>query len=229
MQVQALVKKKSTNIPISKTEFKKAGSSRKKVDRQLARSKKSVVTAIPADDLDSLKKSKKRVLAIDCEFVGAGPEGKESVLARVSIVNEQGDAVYDKYVLPTSKVTDYRTEFSGIRSCDLLKGEPFDNVQQEVKDIMADNIIVGHSFHNDLKVLGIGHARRQTRDTAKYTLIQRKCDSKGRTPSLKLLAQKLLGISIQTGEHCSVEDAKIVMALYQMYKQPWEESYRRRF
>uniref|UniRef100_A0A8B9CXQ0 Exonuclease domain-containing protein n=1 Tax=Anser brachyrhynchus TaxID=132585 RepID=A0A8B9CXQ0_9AVES len=54
-------------------------------------------------------------VAMDCEMVGVGPKGEDSIVARVSIVNQFGKCVYDKYVKPTEEVTDYRTAVSGIR------------------------------------------------------------------------------------------------------------------
>merc|ERR1711874_755724 len=51
-----------------------------------------------------------RILGLDCEMVGIGPNGNKSSFARVSIVNESGDVVYDKYVKQTKEVTDYRTD-----------------------------------------------------------------------------------------------------------------------
>ena len=51
-----------------------------------------------------------RAVAIDCEMVGVGENGKDSVLARVSLVNQFSDCIYDKYVMPTETVTDYRTK-----------------------------------------------------------------------------------------------------------------------
>lgn len=61
-------------------------------------------------------------VAIDCEFVGVGYQGKDSVLARVSIVNQFGHVLLDKFVKPKEKVTDYRTRFSGVRPKDLVNG-----------------------------------------------------------------------------------------------------------
>ena len=55
-------------------------------------------------------------------MVGVGPNGKESVLARVSIVNYHGAVQMDEYVRPKERVVDYRTEFSGIRPKDLANG-----------------------------------------------------------------------------------------------------------
>ena len=46
---------------------------------------------------------------MDCAVVGVG-EMKESVLARVSIVNRHGVCVYDKFVETKEPVTDYRTK-----------------------------------------------------------------------------------------------------------------------
>lgn len=64
-------------------------------------------------------------MALDCEMVGVGDEGIESALARVSIVNQHGHCVYDKFVDPGEKVTDYRTQFSGIRPHNLVNGKLF--------------------------------------------------------------------------------------------------------
>lgn len=59
---------------------------------------------------------------MDCEMVGVGPKGEESIAARVSIVNQYGKCVYDKCVKPTQPVTDYRTAVSGIRPENLKQG-----------------------------------------------------------------------------------------------------------
>ena len=57
------------------------------------------------------------ILALDCESVGVEKEGKFTTsrlsnefnhLARVSIVNQKGDCIYDKHVKPTEKVKHYR-------------------------------------------------------------------------------------------------------------------------
>ena len=61
-------------------------------------------------------------VAMDCEMVGVGPEGAESILARVSIVNFFGHCLYDKYVKPSATVTDYRTHVSGIRRENIENG-----------------------------------------------------------------------------------------------------------
>lgn len=113
----------------------------------------------PDDQLkDSQEKSANqkvltKALAIDCEMVGVGENGKDSILARVSIVNQHNECVYDKHVIPTEPVTDYRTSVSGIRPSDLKKSNnalPFSVVQKEVSEILESRILVGHALHNDL-------------------------------------------------------------------------------
>ncbi len=37
-----------------------------------------------------------KLLAMDCEMVGVGRDGSESILARASIVNHFGHCIYDK-------------------------------------------------------------------------------------------------------------------------------------
>ncbi|KAG0714952.1 RNA exonuclease 4 [Chionoecetes opilio] len=56
-----------------------------------------------------------KVIAMDCEMVGVGMNGKDSILARVSLVNHHGKVLYDKFVKPTEEVVDYRTAISGVQ------------------------------------------------------------------------------------------------------------------
>lgn len=63
-----------------------------------------------------------RYLALDCEMVGVGPDGRESALARVSLVNYHGAVQLDVFVRPRERVVDYRTQFSGVRARDLVDG-----------------------------------------------------------------------------------------------------------
>lgn len=59
-----------------------------------------------------------KVISLDCEMVGT--ETGDSMLARVVVVNEKGNLIYDKYVLPQEDVHDYRTKYSGIRENHLI-------------------------------------------------------------------------------------------------------------
>ena len=94
-----------------------------------------------------------KAIAMDCEMVGVGYTGSESILARVSIVNHFGHCIYDRYVKPREKVTDYRTAVSGIRPSDIENANDFKTVQKEVSDILNNRILVGHAIRHDLKVI----------------------------------------------------------------------------
>ncbi|XP_009997269.1 PREDICTED: RNA exonuclease 4, partial [Chaetura pelagica] len=161
-----------------------------------------------------------RAVAMDCEMVGVGPKGEDSIVARVSIVNQFGKCIYDKYVKPTEEVTDYRTAVSGIRPENIKTGEDFKTVQKEVAEILSGRILVGHALRNDLKVLFLDHPKKKIRDTQKYKPFRERVKT-GR-PSLKLLCEKLLNIQVQTSEHCSIQDAQAAMKLYTLEKKKWE-------
>ena len=161
-------------------------------------------------------------LALDCEMVGIGPDpDKVSALARISIVNVKGAQVYDSYVLPTEPVTDYRTSTSGITAKLLRKARPFDVVQQEVADLIADRLIVGHDIRHDLAALGLPHPKKDVRDTCRYPPYRELVS--GSTPGLRMLSQKVLGVKIQSGPHSSLEDARATMALFWREKEEFEE------
>lgn len=171
-----------------------------------------------------------KALAMDCEMVGVGEHGVDSILARVSLVNEFCECVYDKYVMATEKVTDFRTKVSGIRANDLKKGHafPFDQVQKEVSKLIEGRILVGHAIHNDLKVLFLSHPKKKIRDTQRCKIFRTIAPSLGGLAPLKKLAKTILDFDIQDGEHDSVQDAQATMRLYKTYKKEWETYLRTR-
>ncbi|XP_020637333.3 apoptosis-enhancing nuclease [Pogona vitticeps] len=172
-----------------------------------------------------LRKPKKCV-AIDCEMVGTGPSGRTSELARCTVVNYDGDVIYDKYILPELPVVDYRTRWSGITRRDLQTACPFRVAQGEILQILRDKIVVGHAIHNDFRALRYFHPRPWTRDTSQCPLLSQKMGLKVKdSVSLKNLASQLLKKKIQVSKHghSSVEDAQTSMELYRLVEVPWEE------
>lgn len=161
-------------------------------------------------------------VAMDCEMVGTGLNGCNSELARVSIVNGNGEVVLDEFVNPRGYITDYRTRWSGITPRLIRKyGKPFEEIQQKVYDIIKNRIVIGHALQNDFSVLFLDHPRSAIRDTSKYKPLSMMVG--GGTPSLKRLATEILGIDIQSGAHSSVEDSRACMALYKLYRNYWED------
>jgi DNA polymerase III epsilon subunit-like protein len=115
-------------------------------------------------------KIKDKYVGLDCEMVGIGLSGKQSALARCCMVDFDGSVIYDKYVRPKGFVTDFRTQWSGIRKQDLRAGEAITllECQENVTALLKDKILVGHALKNDLDVLMLGHPKKMIRDTATF-------------------------------------------------------------
>ena len=177
------------------------------------------------------------VIALDCEMVGCGEDGKRSVLARVSVVNEDGNVVLDTFVSPGERVVDYRTRVSGVRASDLRDAPPFKEIQRKMADILKGRTLIGHALKNDLKCLLLDHPKSMMRDTALYRPLTRplRADERARiggaargrgSRSLRELCKEHLGLEIQTGEHSSVDDARAALLLYRKCAVAWERELR---
>ncbi|KAF9476879.1 ribonuclease H-like protein [Pholiota conissans] len=165
-----------------------------------------------------------KYLSLDCEMVGVGIDGAESSLARISLVNFYGAVILDEFVRQKERVVDYRTQWSGIRESDMINAHKFEDIQKRVADLLQDRILVGHAVHNDLKALLLSHPRPQTRDTQIYAYKFGVVKSK--RPALRNLVKQELGLTIQTGEHSSITDARATMAVYRLHKREWEKGSR---
>ncbi|NXT66604.1 AEN nuclease, partial [Chaetops frenatus] len=167
-----------------------------------------------------------KYVAIDCEMVGTGPQGRLSELARCSVVNYEGDVIYDKYVQPELPVVDYRTRWSGITRQHMKNAIPFKAAQAEILKILKDKIVVGHAIHNDFQALKYFHPKDRTRDTSQSPVLKKRAGLPIRANvSLKNLARHLLHKKIQVGckGHSSVEDAQTAMELYRLVEVQWEK------
>ncbi|GMJ11425.1 hypothetical protein like AT3G15080 [Hibiscus trionum] len=170
---------------------------------------------IPTNDDSSVTDA----LAMDCEMVGVG-QGNKSALGRVTLVNKWRNVIYDEFVRPVEHVVDFRTHISGIRPRDLKKAKDFRVVQKKVAELIKGRILVGHALHNDLKALLLTHPKKDLRDTSEYQPFLKE----GRRKALRHLAAEVLGVEIQNGEHCPVDDARAAMLLYTKSRKEWERS-----
>jgi len=90
-------------------------------------------------------------VALDCEMVVV--DGGEKELARCSIVNYNGHVLFDKFIRPQKKVTDFLTWVSGVTPAKLRGSPTFDEVKGEILKILNGRKIIGHSLKNDFAVL----------------------------------------------------------------------------
>ncbi|KAI8097563.1 uncharacterized protein BX664DRAFT_257633 [Halteromyces radiatus] len=160
---------------------------------------------------------KKRLIAVDCEMVLTA---SGSSLARVSLLDENGQVLLDEYVLPDEPILDYLTEFSGITkkimdetTCSLRRA------QKHFRKLVDHNVIlIGHSLDSDLKALQVAHP--YCADTA--LLYDSKRGPPFR-PALRSLAKHYLKRNIQENDlnrtglgHNSAEDARATMDLFKL-------------
>jgi hypothetical protein len=94
------------------------------------RAEKGIMEAKIPTNLTELKppscaidwRDRNKYIGLDCEMVGIGIEGKQSALARCSMVDFDGKTIFDEHVRPPAFVTDFRTKWSGVRKHDLRQG-----------------------------------------------------------------------------------------------------------
>jgi RNA exonuclease 4 len=171
---------------------------------------------------------KTRYVALDCEMVGIGTDGKKSALARVSMVDWDGNVMLDTFVQVPTRVTDFRTHVSGVEPKHIKnKNTAMDVVKcrELVAKLLKDKILVGHALRNDLQALLLQHPKKDIRDTAKFRPFQRFANGKWRPRKLRdLVKENLKGkAGFQEASHDSVDDAKATMELFHLVQPQWEK------
>ncbi|VUZ47333.1 unnamed protein product [Hymenolepis diminuta] len=156
------------------------------------------------------------VFAIDCEMVYTR-FGFE--LARATVVNMNGDIIYDKIVHPSGELLDPNTKYSGLTREDVEQATAtLQTVQSDLQRILdKDTILIGHSLENDMIALKIIHDK-----IVDTSIVFSMNTSPNRKRGLKYLAMKHLYRAIQIDSHDSAEDArtcvdlmKIAISMYQ--------------
>lgn len=168
-----------------------------------------------------------KYVAIDCEMVGVGEGGYDDSLARVSVVDFHGRQVYDSFVKQRERVVDWRTHVSGVGPKHMARARTFEEVQAQLAELLKGRIVVGHDVKHDLRVLELDHQARMIRDTAKFSGFKKY--GHGPKPALRVLARELLGIEIQTGQHSSIEDARVAMLLFRKHKPAFDMEHANRY
>jgi len=173
-----------------------------------------------------------KYIALDCEMVGIGADGKRSALARVSITDWNDEVILDTFVQVPDRVTDFRTFVSGVRAKDIRitneNAMELHACRRKVGEILKNKILVGHSLRNDFSALMLDHPKSDIRDTAKYKPFMRASGRNGgklRPRKLRDLVKENCGLTIQKEgeEHTSVEDAQATMSLFKTVRDKWEK------
>ncbi|KAL4447169.1 hypothetical protein ABPG74_014021 [Tetrahymena malaccensis] len=183
-----------------------------------------VSTADSALKLDNIKFENK-ILGLDCEMVST-EYGLE--LARISLVNFDGEVLIDQLVKTPNRIINYNTQYSGITE-EMLRDVKVD--LQEAQKLLfqyvcQDTILIGHSLENDLIAMQVFIQlffllKTQSNNQTKLKVIHNKVIDTSilfltrteRKLKLRDLAQKFLNCKIQQGSHCPSEDAKSALSL----------------
>ncbi len=169
----------------------------------------------------TIRPPKECYISVDCEMVEI--TGNRSGLAKCTILDYEGQILFDEYVRPSEQILNYRTRWSGIRSLHMKKAIPHKDAVSRIRAIIDGSIVIGHDLIHDFLAIGIPYPVNRTRDTAIFTPLRQVAGLCTRQrPSLRNLSAALLGRQIQHGPHCSVEDAKAALDIYRKYEQAWE-------
>ena len=184
----------------------------------------------PIREVEALSEEQlQQYVALDCEMIGVGENGRYSALARVTIIDWYGNILMDDLVKQEQEVTDYRTFVSGITP-DMLAEAQMDlpTCRQKVLDLLEGKVLIGHGLKNDLRVLNITHPWYMTRDTAKYEPFMKVRFEDGILwpRALKDLCHEKLHREMQVygKPHCPVEDALAALDLYRSVRCKWEKA-----
>ncbi|KAJ7169805.1 hypothetical protein C8R46DRAFT_212606 [Mycena filopes] len=168
--------------------------------------------------------SPEQIISLSTVCVGVGPGGTTSMLARVVVVNFQGEPLLDRFVHPTMPVTDYRVATTGIKDWQLFSKDvwSFNQVQQWVANLIKGKILVGHSLWNDLSVLGIPISAVHSRDVALYQPFRNALRNPHQIIGLQTLCWQLMRRRCQEGLIDPTENARASLDLYRSHATEWE-------
>lgn len=166
------------------------------------------VETVPLGELPT-KYCRYGVYALDCEmaFTKCGME-----VIKISVVQMNGNIVYDHFVKPYNTIVDYGTEIHGITEQHLLNAtKTLNDVHNDLKEfIHAESIIVGHGVFNDLRIMRFIHKR-----VIDSSIVFSVKDRPRFCFSLKTLARHVLNREFRAPGEChdSVQDASVAMEI----------------
>jgi DNA polymerase III epsilon subunit-like protein len=142
------------------------------------------------------------------------------------VVDENCSVIYERLIIPTDGIEDFRTWYHGITPEMVAeRGVPFSVVRNNISSLLRNKIVVGYDLQSSLKTMLLDDLipKDLWRDTATARLfrVEKEVDGKISYVKLKLpeIASKHLQIKMPVGDpHDCIEDAKVSMMLYRKYK-----------
>ncbi|KAF1320278.1 Rna exonuclease 4, partial [Globisporangium splendens] len=150
--------------------------------------------------------------------------GSDRDVARIAIVDEDENVVYDRFVKPDKHIVSYLTQLTGITESNLVGAPSLDEALVELKRILpVESVIVGQSIKKDLEWLLLEKDKdyKQMFDVADLFRIPMQSQNgtiRYRYFSLRHVAKYLLGHNIQEADHDPVIDAKYAMKIFKQFR-----------
>ncbi|WMV47126.1 hypothetical protein MTR67_040511, partial [Solanum verrucosum] len=100
------------------------------------------------------------VVAICCVMVGG--DWSQELCARVCLVDEDENIIFQTYILPPTPVADYRYEIIGISENNLQDAMPLNEVRERIQQILYSGepigrVLVGHNLEKQLHCLKMSY------------------------------------------------------------------------
>ena len=156
------------------------------------------------------------------EKAGQGKQtpAEDLVVAHCAIVDYDGEIHYNSFICP--RPPNDIIDFMGKDENKVKNGEPFDEAQSEIRDIIKGKRVVAHDIWKDLNSLQLDHESTLIRDTSTCQFLRDEASTE--KPKLKDLAKTFLKRDIQKKTpHDPVEDATAAMDLYKYAEDKWEK------
>lgn len=174
--------------------------------------------------------STNRFAAIDCEMIAT--VRSKNYPARISLVDYYGVVLMDVYIRPNSKVTSYRTKWSGVSPGVLQRAQNQHNLLtlEHALEILQGHLnknkymLIGHGINNDFSALRWRVPENKYLDTQNLDFFQREAGGCG----LKKVLWHYFNIVIQAGSHGhdSVEDARASMLIFRTFESLFRAKYK---
>ncbi|KAL4138416.1 hypothetical protein PRIC2_001922 [Phytophthora ramorum] len=171
--------------------------------------------------------------AIDVECVATGSGTNDRDVARIAVVDEDEEVVFDQYVKPTKPIVSYLTQLTGITEDNLKEAPGLDEALVRLKAILpVESVIVGQSIKKDLEWLTLQKPTdyKGEFDVADLFRLPMQLTNgvvRYRYFSLRHVAKYLLGHDIQEADHDPVIDARYAMKVFKKFRYLHENPGRR--
>ncbi|KAI9923274.1 hypothetical protein PsorP6_000704 [Peronosclerospora sorghi] len=171
--------------------------------------------------------------AIDVECVATGNGTNDRDVARIAVVDEDEQVIFDQYVKPTKHIVSYLTQLTGITKSNLANAPNLNQALVQLKRILPmESVIVGQSIKKDLEWLRLHKPQDYKGEFDVADLFRLPMQSTNgivhyRYFSLRHVVKYLLGHEIQEADHDPIIDARYAMKVFKQFRYLHENPSRR--